>query len=69
VSNEFSNGNGWRQPDIPWKGSKEFDVDPNEFNNFEIIVSGRATVSNSLSLIYFSITQATLMLICQFILK
>jgi hypothetical protein len=34
-------------PEIPWKGPKEFEIDPDEFNNLEVIVSGRATVSRS----------------------
>ncbi|CAB4493891.1 unnamed protein product [Rhizophagus irregularis] len=47
MGNSFFNSNGWHQPgwqhpDIPWKGPKEFVIDPNEFNNLELIVSGSA---------------------------
>ncbi|GES75367.1 hypothetical protein GLOIN_2v1495586 [Rhizophagus clarus] len=34
--------NGWHEPDIPWNGPKNFEVDTKEFKNLEIIVSGHA---------------------------
>lgn len=57
MSNAFFNSNGWHQPDIPWKGPKEFVIDPKEFNNLELIVSGRAAVSHNISFIYFTLNK------------
>ncbi|GBC09759.1 hypothetical protein RclHR1_00910009 [Rhizophagus clarus] len=47
AGNVFFNGNGWHQLDIPWKGLKEFEIYPKEFNKFEIIVSSHAVIYHS----------------------
>lgn len=59
MGNSYSNGwhqPGWHHPDIPWKGPKEFVIDPNEFNNLELIVSGSA-VSRNISLKYSTLNK------------
>ncbi|CAG8597480.1 5150_t:CDS:2 [Funneliformis mosseae] len=44
IRNESFSGDveGMCKPKVPWQGPKEFEIDPKEFSNFELIVTGSA---------------------------
>ncbi|CAI2162598.1 18345_t:CDS:2 [Funneliformis geosporum] len=48
IRKEFFDSNVWSmcKPKVPWKGPKEFEIDPKEFSNFEMIITGNASQGN-----------------------